>query len=685
MSQVNSETIEKTKQQIRGLVGEIQQLSKSDLTDEEYYAAFLQRVMQALAAIGGAIWILGEGKKPKLAYQVNISPTLMDTESEDATKHSKLLDYIVNTNQPQLIPPLSSAGDERLGGNPTRQLMVVSPLGHDGVVEGLIEIFQRPDTQPATQRGYLRFLQQMCEIASDWFKNRKLGQLTDKHSLWSDADQFSRAVHETLDLRETCYTIVNEGRRLLGVDRVSVAIKRAGKCEVEAVSGQDTVDNRSNVMTMLGKLATRVAASGEPLWYLGSTEDMPPQIEEALEEYVDHSYTKSLCVLPLRKPKGIDTGTTNVTGGDGGEKPGEIIGVLIVEQIESEIPREVLDPRLDLVFEHSARALSNSIEHNTLFLMPVWRAIGHSQVMVQARNLPRTLTIGGGILAFLIALFVVPWPYNMQATGVLQPKDRKDVFVPERTVVTQVYVDNNSLVEEGQVLATLRSDELQLELKRVEGELRAKKEQLNAIRQRLTDTTRQASPIESDRDRSEEGTVRVEVEGLEKQLELLNERQEKLTVRSPKKGRIITWDAKRQLENRPVETGQVLFTVAPDSTEWEVELYMPERRVNHVTRYRAEVKQKNPQDDLYVSYVLMTQPGQSHEGRVTDVHWTAEPHEQQGHMVRIRVEPKPGDDVSKTARPGATVKAHVNCGRTNMGWAFLHEAWEWVQANVFFM
>ena len=36
--------------------------------------------------------------------------------------------------------------------------------------------------------------------------------------------KFARAVHETLDLRETCYTIVNEGRRLLGCDRVTVAI-----------------------------------------------------------------------------------------------------------------------------------------------------------------------------------------------------------------------------------------------------------------------------------------------------------------------------------------------------------------------------------------------------------------------------------------------------------------------------
>lgn len=685
MSQVNSETIEKTKQQIRGLVGEIQQLSKSDLTEEEYYSAFLQRVIQALAAIGGAIWTLGEGKKPKLAYQVNISPTLMDPESEDASKHSKLLEYIVNTNQGQLIPPLSSAGDERLGGNPTRQLMVVAPLGHDGTVEGLIEIFQRPDTQPATQKGYLRFMQQMCDIASEWFKNRKLGQLTDKHSLWADADEFSRAVHETLDLRETCYTIVNEGRRLLGVDRVSVAIKRAGRCEVEAVSGQDTVDNRSNVMTMLGKLATRVAASGEPLWYMGSTEDMPPQIEEALEEYVDHSYTKSLCVLPLRKPRTLEAAPTNVTGGDGNQPLGEIIGVLIVEQIESEIPREVLDPKLDLVFEHSARALSNSIEHNTLFLMPVWRAIGHSQVMVQARNLPRTLTIGGSILAVVLALFIVPWNFDMAANGVVQPKDRSDYFVPERAVVVTVNVDNNSQVNVGDVLAILRSDELQIESKRVEGELGSKREQLNAIRQRLTDTSR-STPQERNRDTAEASSVRVEIESLETQQRLLREREEKLTIRSKTKGTVITWDAKRQLENRPVETGQVLLTVAAENTPWELELYMPERRVNHLVRQQEMLKGEGKSPDLDVSYVLMTQPGTQLVGKVKEVHWTAEPHEQQGHMVRVRVETiDPENKLKKVARPGASVKAHVTCGRTVLGWAKLHEAWEWLQANVFFM
>jgi hypothetical protein len=265
-TQVSAETIEKTKQQIRGLVGEIAQLSKSDLGPEEFYSAFLQRVVQALAAVGGAVWVLGEGKKPQLSYQINISEKLLDIESEEAGKHYRLLDYVVSSNSGQLIPPLSGAADERMGGNPTRQLLVIHPLGHDNQVEGLLEIFQRADTQPATQRGYLQFVKQMCDLAGEWFKNRKLRDLGDRSSLWAQADQFSRQVHESLDVRETCYTIVNEGRRLLGCDRVTVAILKQGHCTVEAVSGQDTIDSRSNVVTLLGKRATRVVKSGEPLW-----------------------------------------------------------------------------------------------------------------------------------------------------------------------------------------------------------------------------------------------------------------------------------------------------------------------------------------------------------------------------------------------------------------------------------
>ena len=97
----------------------------------------------------------------------------------------------------------------------------------------------------------------------------------------SNSKAFTRTAHEKLHVRETAYTIANEGRRLIGCDRVSVAIRHGGKCYIESVSGQDTFDKRSNVTVMLGKLATAVVKTGEDVWYSGDTSNMAPQVEAA--------------------------------------------------------------------------------------------------------------------------------------------------------------------------------------------------------------------------------------------------------------------------------------------------------------------------------------------------------------------------------------------------------------------
>ncbi len=46
-SDVNQQAVDQTKQQIRGLVSEIAQLAKSDMNAEEFYAAFMQRIVSA--------------------------------------------------------------------------------------------------------------------------------------------------------------------------------------------------------------------------------------------------------------------------------------------------------------------------------------------------------------------------------------------------------------------------------------------------------------------------------------------------------------------------------------------------------------------------------------------------------------------------------------------------------------
>jgi multidrug efflux pump subunit AcrA (membrane-fusion protein) len=472
----------------------------------------------------------------------------------------------------------------------------------------------------------------------------------------------------------------------LGCDRVTIAILRRGHCRVESVSGQDTMDNRSNVVTLLGKLATRVVASGEPLWYSGSTEDFPPQIEQAIEAYVDQSYTKSLAVIPLRKPHPAEAATEQQQGAaaDNTSAPtGEIVGALIIEQIESDIPREVLNPRLDLVYEHSSRALSNALDHNSLFLMPLWRAIGKSKWVVQARTLPKTIAITAAVLIALIASIAVPWDFDMRAKGALQPVTKSNVYAPEDCRVAEVTVESNDQVTEGQVLAILESDELKQQINKVEGDLAGAKEQVSSLFKQVLAGQGRMTEAERERVRLEYNIAVQKAKNAQDELKILNKRQDALTVRSPIAGRIVTWEVKRTLERRPVGVGQVLMTVAAEGTDYEVELYMPERRVKHLSSYRYQVKQRDPTADLDVDFILMTDPGVYYKGKIAEVNPAAEPDQDHGNMVRIKIIPDPNNPV-KNPLPGTTVTADVHCGKAPFLYSMLHEAWEWLEANVLF-
>jgi multidrug efflux pump subunit AcrA (membrane-fusion protein) len=680
-SSVNAETIEQTKQQIRSLVSEISQLSKSDMGAEEYYAAFLQRVVSALAAVGGAIWLVEEGRRLQLAYQINLSQTLLDSSSDDAARHLRLLNQVITTGDGNLFPPLSGAMDEEAGGNPTRYLIVLSPLSNDGKVEGIIEIFQRPDSPPATQRGYLRFMEQMSELAGEWFKTQKLRQFSDKTSLWAQADQFSRQIHESLELRETAYAVANEGRRLIGCDRVSVAINHGRKCKIEAVSGQDTMENRSNIVTALSNLSTRVVATGEPLFYEGSTEDLPPQIEDAIEHYVDESYAKSITVLPLRRPASLADAHQASTGHveRDTDNQGEVIGALIVEQIETELPRNIIAPRMDLVYEHSALALTNSLDHSRLFMMPVWRTLGKAAWVVKARTLPKTLTIAGLILLAFCILTFVKKDFYLKAKGSLEPSVKQDVFVAVSGIVTKVHVEDQQTVKKGDPIVTLENKDLEVQFQEVLGQIQTTREQLFAANDALSrGANANLSEDEKVRLGGQMKELKARIDSLELQRGLLRKKNEMLNIKAPIAGQVmLSWDVEESLMNRTVEPGQVLMTIADPSGEWELELYMKETRVGKIDIARQDIK-----SELEVKYVLATNPGDEYEGTVEGVEDITQMHDEEGHTVRIRVGINQSD--ISDPRPGTTVRGKVLCGRAAIGYTWFHEAFEWVQANVLF-
>ena len=676
---IDAQTIEDTKQQIRGLIGEITTLSRQELDPQVFYGEFLQRVVAALAAVGGAIWTLRGGNELMLNYQMNIRQAFPDSEQNgvDQTRHSKLLYRVVRTGEHLLVPPYSGAAGDDEAGNPTALLLVLVPIRDDEKVAGIIEVFQRPSSNPASQRGYLNFVGEMAQHFGQYLRSRRLRELTDWQTLFSEVDRFSRIVHENLDPKTTAYTIANEGRRLIGCDRVSVAIKRGRKCRVEAVSGQDTMDMRSNAVVQLSKLATAVVRSGEPLWYTGSDEDLPPQIEDAVHDYVDEAHTKTVAVLPLKK---VDDDTEDVDDPKRRRQKTEhqVVGALILEQIEDSRPASDFTQSLELVSQHSSRALANAMDHHGVFLMPLWKSIGRAKWLVQARTLPKTLAVLAGILLLAAVLIFVKKDFNMEARGELQPRIRQNVFADVDGTVEVVEVKHGQEVQQGDLLVQLDNPDLDNEMARIDGDLLEATKQYAEFDRMLTDRNLEQSELQNLR--LELLRVRERKRSLESQREILQRQIDALTITSPINGLVTTWDVQNLLLRRPVSRGNVLVELADPSGPWQLEIYMEEDRMGHVRRAIP----KSPGEAMKVTYILASNPKLQLQGELfaKNIHRLAQLHDEYGHSVRLVVDVNKDDLVG--AQLGTEVTAKVYCGRRSIGYAWFHELIEFLQTNVFF-
>ena len=105
---VDKNLVQETKNQIRNLIQEISELSRSNCTVEEFYEGFLMRTASALASVGGAIWVREPDQKyAELHYQINLKKTCLADDKAAQTKHSLLLRKLIDAGQPTLVPPNS--------------------------------------------------------------------------------------------------------------------------------------------------------------------------------------------------------------------------------------------------------------------------------------------------------------------------------------------------------------------------------------------------------------------------------------------------------------------------------------------------------------------------------------------------------------------------------------------------
>ena len=416
-------------------------------------------------------------------------------------------------------------------------------------------------------------------------------------------------------------------------------------------------------MRQLEQLVQRVGVIGEPLFYGVANQAVPPELETAVDEYVDQSHARAVVVLPLADPERE------------GEPRAAPVGAVVLEWFAS-APGEIADRRTLATLGRQARlALARAVRYERIPAVRVWERLGR---WCSAGRVTRAALWLLPLAAVAAALVLVPSDFRVTCRGQLKPQNERRIFAPRDGRIEQLHADHGETVAAGQLLASIHSSELDFERTRVLGEIQTTTEQLDALRTaRLS-----ANPLtvqqrdEYARQTAEEERLKKLVASLQAQKQILDGERETLQVRSPIAGQVLTWDLAEALQQRPVKRGQQLMTVADTGGPWVLEVEVPDKDAGYVLDAGWQLG-----PDLPVAFVLATDPSRTYAGRVERVAQICEPDDRQQLSVAAVVA------VAAAAIPqrraGAGVVARIACGRRPLGYVWLHDLIQAVRSWLF--
>ncbi len=194
-------------QQIEDLLDDIGSRSRSGLLAGEFYRQLLDRLVQALGALGGAVWQRGPDDRIRLEYQFHLAQGARASNAEQLAPHRLPVTQVFDSGQPRVAMLAADPSDAE-----SKCTAVLQPFQIGDHTAGILEIVLRREFSPERVRSYVRVLGAMAELAEDFHRHRELRELRAAAGQWRRYDQFAQRVHRSLNVEATAYAIANEAR-----------------------------------------------------------------------------------------------------------------------------------------------------------------------------------------------------------------------------------------------------------------------------------------------------------------------------------------------------------------------------------------------------------------------------------------------------------------------------------------
>jgi hypothetical protein len=688
---IDPRQIEEARRQINRLAEEIAQLSEMDLGPTEYYDGFLQRLLTAIAAPAGAVWVRTPQGNLQLQGQIGMANIGLDRFPNSKQMHAELLRHVTMSGQARMAPPQSSMGEAQgnqvAPGNPTDHVILLAPIIYDKQVAGIVEVFQDPGRGPDAMRGFLNFMAKMAGLASAYTRNHQLRQMVGQQQVWVQLETFARQVHATLNPTEVAYLIANEGRRLVEADRVSVALKQGFHPQVLAISGADVVEKRSNLVQLMRALFEHVMDWGEKLVYSGTKDDaLPPKVLKALDAYLAESNSKFLVVMPL--PDERETA-----------KKRKARSAVMMESFETSAEPEQKTARLEVIGRHAASALFNAAEYKRIPFRFLWMPLAKVQDGLGGKAQAIVYLVLTALVALIAAMIFVPYPLKMDSIGDLHPVVYRNLYAPVKGRVVEIppRLVSGSPVGADEDLIRLYDEQFHNQIQALQTEIAIAHTYVSEMRGRAQ-TAEERNEVTKQMTISER--KRQELNDLVRMTNADLTQPGSFWIKSPIPGHILTPEFRDTLRARTVEPNEPLLRIGqvnlkePRLSEWHVKLKIPQKHIGQVLR---AFKTNLPDEALDVDLLVASDPTRVFKGKLRRDKIALQAQNQRD----AHDEPEPvvigwvrvhGDDIPEESRippslltvSDVQIRSRIRCGDRAMGYSLFYGVWEFLYEKIVF-
>ena len=171
-------------------------------------------------------------------------------------------------------------------------------------------------------------------------------------------------------------------------------------------------------------------------------------------------------------------------------------------------------------------------------------------------------------------------------------------------------------------------------------------------------------------------------------MDFFEDKKGQLEIVSPITGQVTTANLRQRLTARPIDRGDLMMTLSDTGGQWEIELKIPDNRIEFIKTAQAEAAQddsKASDDDqlLEVIFRLASDSEKTYAGQLSRIDYRSDQRsaEEESYVLAyVTVDEK---ELGESLRLGTRVYGKIVCGKRNNFFLLTYEAKNKIQEWMF--